>query len=104
MKTTFLAAAVLLGAFVTTSVSAQQTVRQKGRHERHRIAQGVKSGELTKAETANLVKGQKEIHQEVKAAKADGVVTRDERKDIKQDQRQQSRKIYRKKHNNRDRN
>ena len=102
MKTTFLAATIILGAFFSTA-SAQQNIKQKGRHERHRIAQGVRSGELTKAETANLAKGQKEIHQEVKAAKADGVVTRAERKDIKQDQRQQSRKIYRKKHNNRER-
>ncbi len=103
MKTKVLATAIILGAFFSTA-SAQQTIKQKGRHERHRIAQGVKSGELTKAETANLAKGQKEIHQEVKAAKADGTVTRAERKDIKQDQRQESRKIYRKKHNNRDRN
>jgi hypothetical protein len=103
MKTTFLAATIILGAFFTTA-SAQQTIKEKGKHERKRIAHGVKNGELTKAETANLVKGQKEIHQEVKAAKADGTVTKEERKDIKQDQRQQSRKIYRKKHNNRDRN
>lgn len=103
MKTTFLAATIVLGALFTTA-NAQQTIKQKGRHERHRIAQGVKSGELTKAEAVNLAKGQKEIREDVKAAKADGVVTRAERKDIKKDQRQESRKIYRKKHNNRDRN
>lgn len=103
MKTTFLAATIVLGALFTTA-NAQQTIKQKGRHERHRIAQGVKSGELTKAEAVNLAKGQKEIRKDVKAAKADGVVTRAERKDIKKDQRQESRKIYRKKHNNRDRN
>jgi uncharacterized membrane protein YebE (DUF533 family) len=103
MKTKLLVTAIILGAFFSTA-SAQQTIKQKGRHERHRIAQGVKSGELTKAETKNLVNGQKEIHQDVKAAKADGVVTKEERKDIKKDQRQESRKIYRKKHNNRDRN
>jgi uncharacterized membrane protein YebE (DUF533 family) len=103
MKTRVLLTAIILGAFFSTA-SAQQTIKEKNRHERKRIAQGVKSGELTKAETKNLAHGQKEIHQEVKAAKADGVVTKEERKDIKQDQRQQSRKIYRKKHNNRDRN
>lgn len=102
MKATVLAAAIVLGAFFSTANA--QTIKQKGKHERHRIAKGVKSGELTKKETKNLAEGQKEIHQEVKAAKADGVVTKEERKDIKQDQRQESRKIYRKKHNNRDRN
>jgi uncharacterized membrane protein YebE (DUF533 family) len=103
MKTKLLVTAIVLGAFFSTA-SAQQTIREKNRHERRRIAQGVKSGELTKAETKNLVQGQKEIHQDVKEAKADGVVTKEERKDIKQDQRQESRKIYRKKHNNRERN
>ena len=102
MKAKFLAVAIVFGALFTTTVSAQ-TVHQKSKNQRHRIAQGVKSGELTKAETKNLVKDQKEIHQEVKDAKADGVVTKDERKDIKKDQRQESRKIYRKKHNARER-
>jgi uncharacterized membrane protein YebE (DUF533 family) len=101
MKTTFLAAAIVFGAIFN---HADAQVKQHAKNEHHRIKQGVKSGELTKKETRNLAHGQKEIHQDVKAAKADGVVTRDERKDIKQDQRQQSRKIYRKKHNNRDRN
>ncbi len=101
MKTTFLAAAIVLGAIFNT---ADAQVKQHAKNEHHRIKQGVKSGELTKKETKNLVHGQKEIHQDVKAAKADGVVTKDERKDIRQDQRQESRKIFRKKHNKRDRN
>jgi hypothetical protein len=102
MKTKVLAAAIVLGAFFTSATA--QTIKQKGKNERHRIAQGVKSGELTKAETKNLVHDQKEIHQDIKEAKADGVVTRGEKKEIRQDQRQASRKIYRKKHNDRDRN
>jgi uncharacterized membrane protein YebE (DUF533 family) len=102
MKTKVLASAIVLFALFTSA--SAQTIRQKGKNERHRIAQGVKSGELTKSEAKNLAQDQREIHQEVKAAKADGVVTKEERKDIKQDQRQTSRKIYRKKHNARDRN
>lgn len=102
MKATFLAATLILGAFFMSAEA--QTSTKKSKNQRHRIAQGVKSGELTKAETINLAKDQKEIRQEKKAARADGDVTRAERKDIKQDQRQASRKIYRKKHNGRDRN
>jgi hypothetical protein len=102
MKTTLLAVVILLGAVINSADA--QTVRQHSKNQRHRIAQGVKSGELTRAESRNVVKDQKEVHQEVKAAKADAVITRNERKDIKQDQRQNSRKIYRKKHNGRDRN
>ena len=101
MKTTLLAAAVVLGAFFT---SANAQVKQTAKNQHHRIKKGVKSGELTKKETVNLAKDQKEIRRDVRAARADGKVTRSERKSIKQDQRQASRKIYRKKHNNRDRN
>jgi Spy/CpxP family protein refolding chaperone len=101
MKATVLAAALAVGAFFT---SATAQVKQTTRNQHHRIKQGVKSGELTKAETKNLVKDQREIRQDVKEAKADGTVTGAERKEIRQDKRQASRKIYRKKHNNRDRN
>lgn len=103
MKAVVLTAAILLGALLNTA-NAQQPIKQKAKHERHRIKEGVKSGELTKAEAKNLAKGQKEIRRDVKEAKVDGVVTKTERKEIRQDQRQESRKIYRKKHNKRDRN
>lgn len=102
MKLKFLAAAVIAMTIGINSAEAQ--VKQTAKNQRHRIRQGVKSGELTKAETVNLAKQEKENRQEVKAAKADGVVTAEERKEIKQDQRKTSRAIYRKKHNNRDRN
>ncbi|GAB2838996.1 hypothetical protein [Ferruginibacter profundus] len=102
MKATVLTAAIVLGAIFNNADA--QAIKQRAQNQHHRIKQGVKSGELTKKETVNLAKDQKEIRNEVKDAKSDGVVTKDERKEIKQDQRQASRKIYRKKHNNRDRN
>lgn len=101
MKTKILFSALLL-ALAISNADAQTVARQ--RHQRQRIKQGVRSGELTKAETVNLVNGQREIRQEKKEARADGVVTPVERKEIRQDQRKESRKIFRKKHNNRDRN
>lgn len=93
---------VLLLALAVSSADAQTVARQKRQHQR--IKQGVKSGELTRAEAVNLRNGQQEIRQEKQEARADGVVTPVERKDIRQDQRKESRKIFRKKHNNRDRN
>ncbi len=99
MKTKIILLTLILGT-ILTQVNAQNSTRA----ERKRIAQGVKSGELTKAETANLAKSQRAIRKEKKAAKADGVVTKEERKAIRKDKKQQSRKIARKKHNNRDRN
>ncbi len=78
-------------------------VRNRQGNQQRRIRQGVRSGELTKSEAIRLEKEQKEIQQEKKEAKADGVVTAEERKDIHQEQNQASRRIYRKKHNSRDR-
>jgi hypothetical protein len=101
MKTKVVAVALILGAIFN---SANAQIRQHAKNQHQRIAQGVRSGELTRRETKNLVAGQKEIHQDVKSAKADGIVTGDERKEIRQDQREESREIYRKKHNGRDRN
>jgi uncharacterized membrane protein YebE (DUF533 family) len=102
MKIKLLAATIVLMAFAIGNTNAQ-TVRN-GKTQHQRIKQGVKSRELTKAEALNLRNGQQEIRQEAAAAKADGVVTKDERKDIRQDRRQESRKIAIKKHNGRTRN
>ena len=80
-------------------------VARKRQHEQQqRVGQGVRSGELTAGETVRLEKNQREINQDIRAAKSDGVVTGAERKDIHQDQNQASRHIYRAKHNRRDRN
>ncbi len=78
MKVKVLAAVLVLGAFFTSA--SAQTIKEKGKNQRHRIAQGVKSGELTKKETKNLAKDQREIRQDVKQAKADGIVTAAEKK------------------------
>ncbi|MDQ6844932.1 MAG: hypothetical protein M3Z92_11350 [Bacteroidota bacterium] len=102
MKTKILTPFVFL-FFLGMSNANAQTKKTPGQ-ERHRIAQGVKSGELTKRETRSLANHQKDIHQDKKEARADGVVTEAERKHIKKDERKASRSIYRKKHNNRDRN
>jgi hypothetical protein len=101
MKMKLLLSVVIVLCFNLGTADAQVVKRAKNQH--HRIKQGVKSGELTKAEAANLRTGQKEIRQEVKDAKADGVITKDERKEVKKDQRRESRKIFRKKHNERER-
>ena len=101
MKVKLFALALIAFALSINEVDAQ-TIKKTTKSERKRIKQGVKTGELTKAEAKNLINDQKEIKEEIKEAKADGTVTKEERKEIKQDQKKASRKIYRKKHNNRD--
>jgi type II secretory pathway pseudopilin PulG len=98
----FLATVVVFGLGIS-SASAQ--IRQNARTQRQCIQQGIRSGELTKPEAINLANDQREIRQDIRQAKSnDGVITPTERQDIREDQRQASRTIYRKKHNNRDRN
>jgi hypothetical protein len=99
MKMKLLPAAIIVFCFSLGSADAQ--VVKHAKHQHQRIRQGVQSGELTKAEAANLRTDQKEIRQDVKEAKADGVVTKEERKEVKKEQRRESRKIFRKKNNER---
>ena len=64
-----------------------------------RIHEGVKSGELTKGETARLQAQQMKINRDKKRAKADGVVTPREKAKLKLEKNRASKNIYLKKHN-----
>jgi hypothetical protein len=70
--------------------------RQFNQHER--IEQGMRSGELTRGETRQLAAEQRAIRQEERRYKSDGVMTRDERKDLRQDLNAASRNVYNEKH------
>ncbi len=76
-------------------------VGQRRENQQDRIAQGVKSGQLTPGETAKLEKQQQHINKQVaKDRKANGgTLTTSEKKQINKEQNQASRNIYRKKHN-----
>jgi uncharacterized protein YoaH (UPF0181 family) len=102
MKTKFLVAIALVLGLSISSADAQ--IKHRAQNQHHRIRQGVKSGELTKREAQDLREDHKDLHQDVKLAKSDGKVTAGERKIIKKEERKDSREIYRKKHNSRDRN
>lgn len=78
---------------VTPKVTSRQINQQK------RIKQGVVSGALTKKETVRLQKQQRRIHASKKSEKADGVVTRKERKVIHARQTNASKNIYKQKNN-----
>ncbi len=79
-------------------VQAQNGINATQKKQKAKIAQGVKSGELTKAETKALAKQQRAIHRAEKRAKADGVVTPAERARIKTRQAKANRSIYNQKH------
>lgn len=73
-------------------------VNQRQENQRDRIQQGIRSGQLTKDEVTSLKAEEKSIRQEEKAYKSDGVLTKDERKDLHQDLNQASKDIYAEKH------
>lgn len=81
--------------------TATPGIDKREANQEKRIEQGVKSGALTKRETARLEAGQEKVEKMEDKAKADGEVTRQERKRIHHEQNHQSRRIYDKKHNRR---
>lgn len=78
---------------------AQQKEDLNLRGERHRVAQGIKSGELKPKEVVAINKQAKDVKQAKKSALKDGHITRVERAKIAKQDRQLDRTIYRKKHN-----
>jgi hypothetical protein len=71
-------------------------------HRQHdRIAQGVRSGDLTRAEARRLRRGQRRVHRMEGRAMEDGRVSPRERRRIEEAQDRQSRAIHRLRHNRR---
>ena len=73
-------------------------VNLRQRNEQTRIAQGVRSGELTRDEARGLRAEQRDIRREEREYKSDGVLTRGERRDLHRDLNEASRNIYAEKH------
>lgn len=61
---------------------------ERGHMQKQRIKEGVKSGELTRDEVRDIRQDRKKVHEDLKAkrdaAKADGTVTKEERKAIQE--------------------
>jgi hypothetical protein len=80
---------------------ANNKVGQRRENQQDRIAQGIKSGQLTAGETAKLENQQKGINQQVKADRQTngGKLTTGEKQQIAKEQNGASKNIYNKKHN-----
>ena len=74
-------------------------VKEREENQQDRIAQGVKSGELTGKEAARLEKGEAKIEKDREKALADGKLTPKEKRKLNREENKESRKIHRKKHN-----
>jgi hypothetical protein len=85
----------------STAHYGNNKVGQRRENQQDRIAQGIKSGQLTPSETSKLEKQQQGINKQVASdRKANGgSLTASQKKQINKEQNQASRNIYRKKHN-----
>jgi hypothetical protein len=83
------------------NVDPKSEVGQRQRLQQERIAQGVKSGQLTAGETAHLEGRESAINKEVHNDRAanGGTLTPAERRQVNRQQNRTSGAIYRKKHN-----
>jgi hypothetical protein len=83
------------------NVDPKSEVGQRQRLQQERIAQGVKSGQLTAGETAHLEGRESAINKEVHNDRAanGGTLTAAERRQVNRQQNRTSGAIYRKKHN-----
>jgi hypothetical protein len=84
-----------------TAQYGNNKVGQRRENQQDRIAQGIKSGQLTAGEMAKLENQQKGINQQVKADRSanGGKLTAGEKTQVNHEQNQASKNIYRKKHN-----
>jgi hypothetical protein len=98
MKLSLVATALLA---LTGTVAMAQNINQRKVDQQDRIAQGVRSGQLTPRETAHLERREGSINrEEYRMRRADnGHLTRFDRAAINRRQNHLSRAIYRDKHN-----
>ncbi len=92
----------LMAGMLAGTMSAQ-TVYQREQHQQDRIAQGVRSGELTPHETARLEHREARVNREIQRDRYrnNGHLTHRERAHIQRQQNHISRAVYRDKHNDR---
>ena len=85
------------------NANPKSEVGQRERLQQERIAQGVKSGQLTSGETARLEGREAHINKEVHNDRVanGGTLTQAERRQVNHQENRTSRAIYRKKHNGR---
>lgn len=87
----------------SASSQRMQTDVQRNINQQSRIEQGVQSGQLTNKEVSKLERGQARVNRTEARAGADGHVGAREQNRIQQREEGQSKRIYNKKHNDRQR-
>jgi hypothetical protein len=87
-----------VAAAQATDTPSTPRIDKRQQNQEKRIEKGAQTGQLTGKEAARLEKGQQHVQKMEDKAVADGKVTKKERARIEHAQDQQSKKIYREKH------
>lgn len=89
----------LFGALALPAIAqSNKEINARKENQQDRIAQGVKSGQLTPHETEHLEAREAHINRQEARMKSDGKFTPAERAKINREQNRTSRAIYRQKH------
>ena len=95
--------AVLAGGLLAGGSAYAQSmysIDQRQDYQQDRIERGIRSGEITRSEAYRLEQGERAIDRAQARARADGVVTQQERNRIDHMTDRQGREIYRQSHDN----
>ena len=97
----FLLPPVAILAQTPATAPTSTTINQRKENQQDRIAQGVKSGQLTPGETSKLEHQEAGINKEERGMRAqdNGHLTKGDKALINKQQNQESKRIYRDKHN-----
>ena len=100
-STLVIAPAAMIAQTTPTPGAHDYNINQRKVDQQDRIANGVKNGKLTAGQTARLEHQEAGINKEERGMRAqdNGHLTKQDRKTIHQQQNQESRRIYRDKHN-----
>lgn len=98
MKTMLLSGA--LAACILPAAAQERTIHERKENQQARIAQGVRSGQLTPRETARVEHKEAKLNRETRRMRAanGGHLTPREKAKVTRQQNQLSRDIYRQKH------
>jgi hypothetical protein len=93
--------AITMGTLMAIGVASAGEIAQRKENQQDRIAQGVKSGQLTAGETSRLENKEARINRETRADRAanGGKLTPAEKAQVNRQQNHVSRDIYKDKHN-----
>ena len=99
MKRILILAAIIGAMGISTSSFAQARITQRQYNQQNRIAQGIRSGQLTPREASRLEGREARLQRDKRMAMRDGRIGMRERRYLRREENRNSVAIFRAKHN-----